>query len=231
MDVNPITTTTPPSAASATSGTSAASATLMDNYSSFLTLLTAQLTHQDPTQPMDSAQFTQQLVQFSSVEQSIATNKNLQQLISLSQSTQNASVVGYIGKTVLADGQTATLSGGQASWDYTIPSNAAQVTLTMTDSNGKTIYSQAGDASAGSHTVVWDGTTTGGGKAADGDYQLNVTALDSSGNAVATSTAITGVVSGVETLSGQSRLIVGSHRVPLSSVQAVIAGTSASTGS
>lgn len=219
------------STAQAQSGASAASATLMNNYQDFLTLLTAQLTHQDPTQPMDSSQFTQQLVQFSSVEQAIATNKNLEQLVSLSQSSQTANAVSLIGKTVVADGQSTSLANGQADWTYTVPSGATKVTLTVTDSNGKTVFTQAGDATQGSHDVNWSGVETDGSTAPDGQYSLNVAATDANGKAVTTSTAVSGIVSSVETVNGTSMLTIGSRQVPLSAVQSVTDAATASAGS
>ena len=147
------TSSTPSSSSStSTNGASAASSQLMGNYQDFLTLLTAQLTHQDPSSPMDSAQFTDQLVQFSSVEQQISTNSNLQQLISLSQSAQSASLVNYIGQTITAQGQTATLANGSATWNYTVPAGATNAQITITNSSGDNVYSQTGNPSAGTNT-------------------------------------------------------------------------------
>ncbi|HZZ11369.1 MAG TPA: flagellar hook capping FlgD N-terminal domain-containing protein, partial [Paraburkholderia sp.] len=81
-------------------GQSTASQQLAGNFDTFLTLLTTQLQNQDPLSPMDSTQFTQQLVAFSGVEQQINTNNNLQSLIALNQSQQAASAVSYIGHSV-----------------------------------------------------------------------------------------------------------------------------------
>ena len=68
----------------AQSASDKAAASLSENYTMFLTLLTTQLKNQNPLDPMKSETFTQQLVQMSSVEQSIQTNKNLETLISAS---------------------------------------------------------------------------------------------------------------------------------------------------
>src|ERR1700742_4679470 len=88
------------SAATATATQDVASKQLAGNFDTFLTLLTTQLQNQDPMNPMDSNQFTQQLVEFSQVEQQIDTNDNLKSLISLGQSRSTADAVGYLGKAV-----------------------------------------------------------------------------------------------------------------------------------
>jgi flagellar basal-body rod modification protein FlgD len=80
--------------------TNAASSTLAGTFDTFLALLTTQLQNQDPLDPMKSEQFTQQLVQFAGVEQSINTNKKLEQLIELQTAGQLNSAVSYMGKTV-----------------------------------------------------------------------------------------------------------------------------------
>ena len=78
---------------------------MSSNFDTFLTLLTTQLQNQDPLSPMDSNQFTQQLVQFSQVEQQINSNKNLESLISLTKNQTSVDAVSYLGKTLtLTDG-------------------------------------------------------------------------------------------------------------------------------
>ena len=111
------------SATSAASTGQAASAqkTLSSNFDTFLTLLTTQLQNQDPLQPMDSNQFTQQLVQFSQVEQQINSNKNLESLIALTKSQTATNAVPYLGKTLTLTDGTAAVIGGQAQWTYTVP--------------------------------------------------------------------------------------------------------------
>src|SRR3954462_12808171 len=91
---------------------------LSGNFSTFLTLLTTQLKNQDPTSPMDSNAFTQQLVMYSQVEQQIDTNSNLKTLIG--QGTSNAAAVttGYLGKKVSITNGNAALIGGAANWTY-----------------------------------------------------------------------------------------------------------------
>jgi flagellar basal-body rod modification protein FlgD len=235
MNVDPATSTTP--AASTTTGTqaqaaaTAASASLSTDFNSFLTLLTAQLQHQDPLQPMDSSQFTTQLVQITGVQQTVATNQNLAQLLSLTQAGQSAALVNYIGKTITANGNTTSLSHGQANWQYQLPSDAQSVKLTITDQNGKQVGTQTGETGKGAHTFTWDGTIASGLKAPDGIYTLSVTAKDSFGSSIQATTQVSGQVGGIETDAGQQFLVVGSSKVRLSDVLSVNPGSSAAAAS
>src|SRR6202789_478055 len=97
------TTTTPSTNATASTATAAGldgSQQLAGNYNTFLTLLTTQLQNQNPLDPLDSNQFTQQLVEFSSVEQQVNMNTNLQTLISLQQTSDATSAMQYLGSNV-----------------------------------------------------------------------------------------------------------------------------------
>ena len=88
-----------------------AGAKLAENFDTFLQLLTTQLQHQDPLSPMESNEFVAQLVQFSEVEQAIASNKSLEKLIDLQNTNQATAAIGYIGQTVEAAGSGAHVSG------------------------------------------------------------------------------------------------------------------------
>jgi flagellar basal-body rod modification protein FlgD len=205
----------------AASQASGASKTLSGNFDTFLKLLTAQLQNQDPLEPMDTSQFTQQLVQYSSVEQNIYTNKNLETLIALQKTTGLGSAVSYIGRDVSAETPDAALSGGAANWTYTLPRAAQSVSLTVTDANGKTVFSGTGPVAAGANTVGWDGKTSSGATAPDGVYTLTVKAVDSAGETMTAPIGLTGRVTGVETVDGEVVLNVGGIRLRISDVTAV----------
>src|SRR3954470_4716770 len=127
MDVTSVTAAS--TSATSTSAAASAQKTLSSNFDTFLSLLTTQLKNQDPLSPMDSNEFTQQLVQFSQVEQQISSNKNLESLIALTKSKTATDAVSYLGKTLTQTDGTAALIGSQAQWTYTLPSNAATVKL------------------------------------------------------------------------------------------------------
>src|SRR6201996_366755 len=130
--------------AAASSATDNSMQQLSGNFDTFLKLLTTQLQNQDPTSPMDTNQFTQQLVEYSQVEQQIDTNTNLQTLINQS-STQNASyATSYLGKNVTVSGGKGALIDGQASWTYNLGAAASSTLLTITNANGQTVDTAQG---------------------------------------------------------------------------------------
>jgi flagellar basal-body rod modification protein FlgD len=194
---------------------------LSSNFSTFLTLLTTQLKNQDPTSPMDSNAFTQQLVMYSQVEQQIDTNTNLKSLISQGTSNAAAITTGYLGKKVsIVNGQ-AALIGGNASWSYNLSGAAAATQLDIADSNGKTVYTTTGDTGSGNHSFTWDGKDTHGNQLADGSYKLTVTATDSASGTVGSSVASAGTVTQIDMTGSTPRLIIGSMEVDLADIAAI----------
>src|SRR6476659_9948668 len=112
--------------------------TIAGNFDTFLQLLTTQLQNQNPLDPLDTNQFTQQLVEFSGVEQALKTNDLLGTLVSASTANRAASAAGYLGATITADGSTTALSVGKAAWTFSAAKPAAKATLTVTNSTGET---------------------------------------------------------------------------------------------
>ena len=198
---------------------------LAENFETFLTLLTTQLKNQDPLEPLDSNEFTAQLVQFTSVEQSIATNKHLESLVALSSTNAANAAVTYLGKEVTAEGITSRLDGGEARWSYSLPLPAAQTTLTVTDIFGRAVYTTAGETSDGNHTFNWDGTDTNGAPLPDGTYNLQVRALDSLGNEITSKTEVTGIVRAVTFEDGIPILDIDGVNVRLGDVLAIVEPT------
>jgi flagellar basal-body rod modification protein FlgD len=214
--VAPVTTT---SAAS----TSSAQQELSGNFDTFLKLLTTQLQNQDPMSPMDSNQFTQQLVEFSQVEQQIGTNTNLQSLISLNKAQANTSAMNYLGKSVVLTNGEQALSSGTANWTYGLNNDATSTTLTVTNASGKVVYSGKGETAAGTHAFTWNGQDNNGNQLADGTYTLSATSVASDGSAVTTSVASKGVVSGIDTSGTSPQLVIGTMEVPLTAATLIAA--------
>src|SRR5215469_12889187 len=113
------------------------------NFDTFLTMLTTQLKNQDPLSPVDTSQFTQQLVSFSEVEQQINTNKNLQQLLQLQTTDQAIAAAPLVGQTIQYNSATAPLANGQAAFEYTLPGQASSVNLLVKDAGGNVVFSTA----------------------------------------------------------------------------------------
>jgi flagellar basal-body rod modification protein FlgD len=219
----PLTTTAHTATAGIATATTApdAIAKLSGNFSTFLTLLTTQLKHQDPTAPMDSNQFTQQLVQFSQVEQQIDTNTNLKSLITQGNSQAGTFAASYLGKKVSVTNGQASQSGGQANWSYTLGSSAAATQLTVTDANGKVVYTGAGGTSPGNNTFNWNGQDNNGNTLPNGTYKLAVNATASDGSAVTTSVASAGTVTQIDMTSGTPQLVIGNMEVALTDIAAI----------
>ena len=116
--------------------TNSSSQTLSADMDTFLTLLTTQLKYQDPLDPMDTAEFTNQLVQYSSVEQAIQMNSKLDNLLSLNISNLGAQAVSYIGKTAQVLGDVMPLEGGKAKATYTLDKDVVSTTISIKDMNG-----------------------------------------------------------------------------------------------
>src|ERR1700733_5839225 len=117
---NSVTAATTSSTANSGSGTSAGSSltgvgsqSIAGNFQTFLTLLTTQLQNQDPTNPLDTNQFTQQLVEFAQVEQQLQSNSQLATLVSLQQTAQSSQALNFVGDTVTVNGNAAQLTDGQ----------------------------------------------------------------------------------------------------------------------
>jgi flagellar basal-body rod modification protein FlgD len=207
------------STAAASSASSAASAQnqLSSNFDTFLTLLTTQLQNQDPLSPMDSNQFTQQLVQFSQVEQQIDSNKNLESLISLTKTQSATNAVSYLGKTItITDGTAALEDGSSAKWAYSLPGDAKTTKLMVTDSSGHAVYTATGETTSGMHAFTWDGTTSAGNAAPAGTYKLTVAATAADGTTLTSDIASQGIVSEVDLSGNEPSLMIGPLAVPLS---------------
>src|ERR1700712_3372694 len=113
-----------------------ADTTLAGNFQTFLTLLTTQLQNQNPLDPLDTNQFTQQLVQFAGVEQQLKTNDQLSSLVSLQQTTQATQALDFVGKNAVVDGSTATMTNNAATWQLSVPA-ASTLTVNIANSTGQ----------------------------------------------------------------------------------------------
>ena len=219
-------------AATATQANSAAMSQLSGNMNTFLTLLTTQLKNQDPLSPLDTNQFTQQLVQLSQVEQAINTNTNLGTLISLQSTNAMTSALPLVGKTVQFSGSQTVLTNGQAEFGYSLPAAASNTTLSISNSSGQVVYQGTGQTAAGNYTFNWNGQGSDGSTEPSGVYTMTVTAQGLAGSTVTPTVTAFGTVGSVLTSSGTPSFTVGSLTEPLSSIVGVTAApASASTTS
>lgn len=215
-------TTVSPAASTTTGGTAErAGVKLAENFDNFLKLLTTQLQYQDPLEPMDSNQFTQQLVSFTGVEQSIATNKNLETLIANSQMNALSTASSYIGRQVVANDNRTLLDADGASWSLDLNAEAASVTLSIRDAAGRLVAERPGPTSRGTHEIVWDGRDDVGNQLPAGTYSLQVAARNRLDQAVQTRISVVGEVDSVELADGTARLVVDGTPISIGQITSV----------
>lgn len=194
---------------------------IADNFDSFLSLLTTQLKHQNPLDPMKTSEFTQQLVQFTAVEQSIKQNDHLETLIQLSAANTITNLVGFLGDEVTVSGDTAELNNGTASWNYEVQGAADNSTITIRDANGVPVFTTSGPAPSGKSTFFWDGRTDVGSTAPDGEYTISISAIDNSGTALKVTTEVIGIVDGINFSGDEPVLLIGGREVKLDEILSV----------
>jgi flagellar basal-body rod modification protein FlgD len=215
------------SAGSTASGASAVSSTLdtkmiASNFTTFLQLLTTQLKNQNPLEPLDTNQFTQQLVQFAGVEQQMKTNDTLSSLVSLETTAQSTSALALVGQTVVVNGATAPLTSSGATWTLNVakPTNA---TVTIADSTGQNAYTGTFALNSGAQNFTWDGRGSDGRLWPAGNYTLTATGVDASGQPSAVSTQVQAKVDSVDLTQTPPILSVNGQNYTLNQIQKIVA--------
>ncbi len=203
---------------SSTSTSNLSRSTIAQNFDTFLSILTTQLKNQNPLDPLDTNQFTQQLVQFTGVEQQLKTNDFLEALLLNTQTTARSDAVSYIGKEVEASGQTAELKDGGAFWTYNAAANVANATVTIKDAKGSIVYTETGSLNAGPGSFLWDGKGSDGNIRPDGVYTIEIKGTNLNGNTVAVSTNSVGVVTAIDFSGKEPILTVGKNKILLKDV-------------
>jgi len=221
------TATTAAAAAGSASTTQAAGNTAMQqiagNFVSFLQLLTTQLQNQNPLDPLDTNQFTQELVEFASVGQQVNMNSNMQTLISLQQTTAATAALQLVGSNVTVAGQAASLSnatGSPATWSISAAAPAT-ANVTITSATGQTAYTGTLALNSGSQSFTWSGQGSNGVTWPDGNYTISISATGANGQPVSISTQVQGVVTAVDVSQTPPQLTVGGQKVPISQIQSI----------
>ncbi len=199
--------------------TTNAAASLSADFSQFLTLLTTQLQNQDPLSPMDSTEFTNQLVQFSQVEQQINSNQKLDSLLQLQLASISSVALGYVGMDVSYVSAEMNFDGEKPiTINYALGDVATTSKINIYDEAGDLVYSANAPGASGTNTFTWDGKTTGGTPVEKGTYTVKIDAVDKDGKAIDNSTVVSGHVKGIESQNGVVYVLIGDRAVAISSI-------------
>jgi flagellar basal-body rod modification protein FlgD len=220
----PVSSATTGSAAGASSAVSQAGTTalgtLANNFTDFLSLLMTQLQNQDPSSPMDSNQFTTELVQFTGVQQQLNTNSNLTQLIQLTQANQIEQSASMLGKPVTVTSPQLTLQNGASEINFNTTA-AEPVGIAVYNSAGAQVQTATVSSTAGANTWHWDGSGPNGTTMPDGAYKVTVTAVGASAATAAIPFTVTGTATSVMNNAGTVQVQMGGLTLPFSSVLSV----------
>jgi flagellar basal-body rod modification protein FlgD len=216
------TSSVPSSSSSDSSLSSTTGSTLAGNFQTFLTLLTTQLQNQNPLDPLDTNQFTQQLVQFAGVEQQLKTNTELSTLVTLQQTAQATQALNFVGKSAVVDGSTATMTSSSATWHLSVPTDST-VDVSIANSSGQTVFTGKYTASSGSDIpFTWNGQGNDGTQWPDGKYTITATGKDASGNSVGVAAQIQGTVSSVDLTQSPPLLTIDGNTYTVSQVKSIV---------
>jgi flagellar basal-body rod modification protein FlgD len=202
--------------------------TLAANFDTFLQLLTTQLANQDPLSPMEADKFTEQLVQFTSVEQQLETNQQLTQLVGMMRDAETTAALDYLGKEVIVAGSSLHLPAeGAVQASYVLPASAETLSIDIFDQDGRVVRRLEGDMAAGEHVFSWDGLMMDGRRADPGVYRIDIVASDAAENPIESEILSGGYVDGIEANDDGISLLVNGVATPLSAVRNIKQGNEA----
>ena len=197
---------------------------IASNFTTFLQLLTTQLKNQNPLDPLDTNQFTQQLVEFAQVEQQMKSNDQLSSLVSLEKSAQATTALAYVGATVVVDGSTAQLTNSTANWSLNV-SKPSTATVAIKDSTGQNVYTGTVAVNPGTQNFTWNGRGNDGRVWPDGAYTLTATAVDANQQSVAISTEVQAVVDSVDLTQDTPQLSINGQNYTLDKIKRIVRPT------
>lgn len=187
----------------------------------FMTLLVAQIKNQDPTSPMDNAQFTSQITQFSMLEQLETMSQSLQDNVAVGTAINNTAMLALVGRNVTVEGNELTMTGGKPSENMIAASSGGRATVSITDATGHVVSTWEVPVTAGLNDITWDGLNDDGTVAADGQYTVSAVVKDNSGNNVDFKSLMTGAVSGLRYSDNQAVVIVNGEEFFVSEIYKV----------
>jgi flagellar basal-body rod modification protein FlgD len=207
---------------SSTSGGSNSLASLSSNFNDFLNLLMTQLQNQNPTSPMNTDQFTSELVQFTGVEQQINTNGSLTKLIQLTQGDEMLQASSIVGKTVDVNTNQLPLQNGSATLTFTTTA-AEPVSIAIYNSSGQEVNNYSVQATQGANTWTWNGQSSSGTTEPNGAYTVAIYGGANGATPTAVPFTVQGTVTGVSSqTAGTVDLQMGGASTSMGNVQQVV---------
>lgn len=202
---------------------------IASNFTTFLQLLTTQLKNQNPLDPLDTNQFTQQLVQFAQVEQQMKSNEQLTSLVSLEKSAASTTALAYVGSTVVVDGSTTPLTSTGATWSFNV-SKPSTASITIKDSTGQTAYTGTFAGTPGLMNFTWDGRGNDGKTWPAGNYTMAATAVDANNQSVGISTEVQAVVDSVDLTQNPPTLSVNGQNYTMDKIKRIVRPNATTAG-
>ncbi|NWH05106.1 FlgD immunoglobulin-like domain containing protein [Desulfobacter latus] len=198
----------------------------------FLTLLVAQLENQNPLDPADTEQFTDQLAQFSQVEQLINVNDKIDEMMADAEGSDgNIDVNSFAGMTVTATVNSMTIDDGAVTSGFYEVDDSAEVIVYVYDADGTQVATlPQGEVEAGAYLVSWDGTDDAGNTLDDGEYSYVVMANSGKGYKEVTS-YLSGTVEAISYQNGKGYLVVNGVLVNPDDVTTVSASSPSAASS
>jgi flagellar basal-body rod modification protein FlgD len=192
-----------------------AKGTIGADFNMFLKLLTTQMQNQDPLSPMDSAQYTQQLVQYSQVEQTVQQSSTLKDILASLSNQTMAQAAGFIGKDAEFNSAVAGLGTKPASWTYAADVPVTAATMAVTNAAGSVVDTRTVSLAGRRGSYSWDGTLADGSKAPAGAYTLSMKAQNAAGATVPVTLHSVGTVGGINAVNGGISLDVNGAQLPI----------------
>lgn len=186
---------------------------LANDFETFLSLLTTQLENQDPLDPLDTNEFTDQLVQFSGVEQQIQTNQNLELLSAQLNAATTANMASFLGRGAVIDSNIADHLETGATWEYQLAGTADISTLRVMNADGETVFETPGALPEGRHVFHWDGRDVDGNVLPPGSYSLEVETTTADGANIGNEVFAAEIIREIDMSGGVPFFTVGSTRV------------------
>ena len=190
----------------------------------FLKMFLAQVTNQDPMNPMDNTEFTAQLATFSQLEQLTQIADSMEGIKRMEAAINQNTIMSYIGREVTISGNTVPVTDGQAgTLSYNLAATG-DVRVVVTSAGGATVHTEElGMLTEGKHEYTWSATDSWGDVVSDGNYTITVTAYDNNGETIdVTDVTVSSMCTGFETdEDGNQYLIMGSGSIAVSDVLGV----------